>query len=102
MYQKNWSLGSFFRLETFRKSIVHNLFRKFYACGCSSSWCLNCTIVCFGNMKMYACGCPPLWCLDCKIVCFGNIEDTSMVDLILNVVERPSGGFSAGGGISSG
>ncbi|KDO61303.1 hypothetical protein CISIN_1g008548mg [Citrus sinensis] len=28
--------------------------------------------------------------------------DTSMVDLILNVVERPSGGFSAGGGISSG
>ncbi|KAK9221004.1 hypothetical protein WN944_009428 [Citrus x changshan-huyou] len=28
--------------------------------------------------------------------------DTSMVDLIMNVVERPSGGFSAGGGISSG
>lgn len=28
--------------------------------------------------------------------------DTGKVDLIMNVVERPSGGFSAGGGISSG
>ncbi|XP_038698414.1 outer envelope protein 80, chloroplastic-like [Tripterygium wilfordii] len=28
--------------------------------------------------------------------------DTDKVDLIMNVVERPSGGFSAGGGISSG
>ncbi|KAJ8770155.1 hypothetical protein K2173_011490 [Erythroxylum novogranatense] len=28
--------------------------------------------------------------------------DTNKVDLIMNVVERPSGGFSAGGGISSG
>ncbi|KAI9398636.1 hypothetical protein POPTR_003G204900v4 [Populus trichocarpa] len=29
-------------------------------------------------------------------------EDTGKVDLIMNVVERPNGGFSAGGGISSG
>ncbi|KAK6646138.1 hypothetical protein PHAVU_L010043 [Phaseolus vulgaris] len=29
-------------------------------------------------------------------------EDTGKVDLVMNVVERPSGGFSAGGGISSG
>ncbi|XP_014498071.1 outer envelope protein 80, chloroplastic [Vigna radiata var. radiata] len=28
--------------------------------------------------------------------------DTGKVDLVMNVVERPSGGFSAGGGISSG
>ncbi|GAV85893.1 Bac_surface_Ag domain-containing protein/Surf_Ag_VNR domain-containing protein [Cephalotus follicularis] len=28
--------------------------------------------------------------------------DTDKVDLVMNVVERPSGGFSAGGGISSG
>ncbi|CAI8592982.1 unnamed protein product [Vicia faba] len=27
---------------------------------------------------------------------------TGKVDLVMNVVERPSGGFSAGGGISSG
>lgn len=36
------------------------------------------------------------------LFCFGNVEDTGKVDLIMNVVERPSGGFSAGGGISSG
>lgn len=30
---------------------------------------------------------------------FGNIVDTDKVDLIMNVVERPTGGFSAGGGI---
>ncbi|KAI4351321.1 hypothetical protein L6164_005696 [Bauhinia variegata] len=29
-------------------------------------------------------------------------SDTGMVDLVMNVVERPNGGFSAGGGISSG
>ena len=28
--------------------------------------------------------------------------DTGKVDMVMNVVERPSGGFSAGGGISSG
>ncbi|KAI9076462.1 hypothetical protein K1719_041448 [Acacia pycnantha] len=28
--------------------------------------------------------------------------DTGKVDLVMNVVERPSGGFSVGGGISSG
>ena len=28
--------------------------------------------------------------------------DTGKVDLVMNVVERVSGGFSAGGGISSG
>lgn len=31
-----------------------------------------------------------------------NILDAGKVDLVMNVVERPSGGFSAGGGISSG
>ncbi|KAK5836300.1 hypothetical protein PVK06_012081 [Gossypium arboreum] len=30
-----------------------------------------------------------------------NILDAGKVDLVMNVVERPSGGFSAGGGISS-
>lgn len=28
--------------------------------------------------------------------------DSGKVDLVMNLVERPSGGFSAGGGISSG
>ena len=28
--------------------------------------------------------------------------DSNKVDLVMNLVERPSGGFSAGGGISSG
>jgi outer membrane protein insertion porin family len=28
--------------------------------------------------------------------------DTGKVDMVMNVVERPSGGFSAGAGISSG
>lgn len=31
-----------------------------------------------------------------------NIADTGKVDLTMNVVERVSGGISAGGGISSG
>lgn len=31
-----------------------------------------------------------------------NIVDAGKVDLIMNVVERPSGRFSAGAGISSG
>ncbi|XP_022754264.1 outer envelope protein 80, chloroplastic-like isoform X3 [Durio zibethinus] len=33
---------------------------------------------------------------------FRDGHDAGKVDLIMNVVERPSGGFSAGGGISSG
>lgn len=33
---------------------------------------------------------------------FCNMVDTGKVDMVMNVVERPSGGFSAGGGISSG
>ena len=32
----------------------------------------------------------------------GVFADTGKVDLVLNLVERPSSGFSAGGGISSG
>lgn len=37
-------------------------------------------------------------------IVFGNpfSTDTGKVDLTMNVVERVSGGFSAGGGISSG
>lgn len=31
-----------------------------------------------------------------------HVTDTGKVDMVMNVVERPSGGFSAGGGISSG
>lgn len=31
-----------------------------------------------------------------------TMVDTGKVDMVMNVVERPSGGFSAGGGISSG
>ena len=31
-----------------------------------------------------------------------HVSDTDKVDMVMNVVERPSGGFSAGGGISSG
>lgn len=34
----------------------------------------------------------------CSLLCL----DTGKVDLTMNVVERPNGGFSAGGGISSG
>jgi len=30
------------------------------------------------------------------------VGDSNKVDLVMNLVERPSGGFSAGGGISSG
>jgi outer membrane protein insertion porin family len=30
------------------------------------------------------------------------MTETVKVDMVMNVVERPSGGFSAGGGISSG
>lgn len=43
-----------------------------------------------------------------KIVCvmfvclLWNSADTNKVDLVMNLVERPSRGFSAGGGISSG
>lgn len=33
---------------------------------------------------------------------FPNMTDTGKVDMVMNVVERPNGGFSAGGGISSG
>lgn len=33
---------------------------------------------------------------------FWRTADTGKVDIVMNVVERPSGGFSAGGGISSG
>ncbi len=33
---------------------------------------------------------------------FPNMIDTGKVDVVMNVVERPGGGFSAGGGISSG
>lgn len=32
---------------------------------------------------------------------FCNV-DIGKADMVMNVVERPSGGFSAGGGISSG
>lgn len=31
-----------------------------------------------------------------------NTVESGKVDIAMNVVERPSGGFSAGGGISSG
>ena len=31
-----------------------------------------------------------------------NIADRDKIDLVMNVVERVSGGFSAGGGISRG
>ena len=31
-----------------------------------------------------------------------SCADSNKVDLVMNLVERPSGGFSAGGGISSG
>lgn len=36
------------------------------------------------------------------LVVFLEMLDSGKVDLIMNCVERPSGGFSAGGGISSG
>lgn len=39
-------------------------------------------------------------CIACYNYC--KIVDAGKVDITMNVVERPSGGFSAGGGISSG
>lgn len=41
-------------------------------------------------------------CLSFKTHIVSINADTGKVDLLLNVVERVSGGFSAGGGISSG
>ena len=37
-----------------------------------------------------------------KLFFCSHVSDTGKVDMVMNVVERPSGGFSAGGGISSG
>jgi hypothetical protein len=44
---------------------------------------------------------PNQWILKLYL-CSLFVLDTGKVDLIMNVVERPNGGFSAGGGISSG
>lgn len=49
-----------------------------------------------GHFSRTNCG----FCVLMSIVLY--FTDTGKVDLIMNVVERPSGGFSAGGGISSG